>query len=198
MTIQARVRVGFGAVIVAWLAIARPWTIRPIAGESSGPFDATAYVAKIWDARAVPAIRARAIPFLTYEQQHTTPATPVSLDGVVLAVDTRSRVGVAAIDLNPPDGRVDALLLIGPALRGTAIRDALDFIRFTDFTNQIEFAAVANALNDRAFAAALKEVNAASLAGRRVQAIGVAWRDSTAADALPFVVPVQLSIGDRP
>jgi predicted lipoprotein len=187
-----------GAAIVAWLAIARPWTIRPIGGEPEGPFDATAYVAKIWDARAVPAVRARAISFAAYENQHTTRATPVSLDGTVVDVDTRSRVGVAAVDLNPADGRADARLLIGPALRGTAIRDALDFIQFTDFTNQIQFAAVANALNDRAMQTALKDVNAASLAGRRVQVIGVAWRDSTAPDALPFVVPVQLSIGDRP
>jgi predicted lipoprotein len=198
VTIRARAWSGIGAVIVAWLAIARPWTIRPIAGEPGGPFDAAAYVTRIWEARAVPAIRSRAISFAAYETQHTTRATPVSLDGTVVDVDTRSRVGVATVDLNPPDGRADARLLIGPALRGTALRDALEFIQFTDFTNQIQFAAVANALNDRALLSALKNVNAASLAGRRIRVIGVAWRDSIAPDAVPFVVPVQLSIGERP
>ena len=186
-----------GLAVVAWLAIARPWTIRPITEESHGPFDAAAYVDRVWDARAVPTIRSRAIPFAAFESQKTSRATPVSLDGVVIDVDGRSRVGVAAIDVTR-DGRPDALLRIGPVLRGTAIRDALDFIQFTDFTNQIQFAAVANALNERALTTALKGVTAASLVGHRVQVIGVAWRESTGTPGLPYVVPVQLSIGDRP
>ena len=37
-----------------------------------------------------------------------------------------------------------AAIQIGPVLRGTALRDALEFVRFTDFVNQFEFAGVAN------------------------------------------------------
>src|SRR5262249_44460236 len=148
-----------------------PWTIRPIAEESNRPFDAKEYVAKIWDARVLSTLRSRAVAFsLSGRPDH---ATPVTLDGVVVAVNTTSRVGTAAIDVMPTDGRPDAQLMIGPVIRGTALRDALDFIQFTDFTNQIQFADVANALNDRVLATALKHVETSDLKGRHVQVLGV-------------------------
>jgi len=182
---------------IAWLAIFRPWTIRPIADESHRPFDAKEYVAKIWDVRAVPALQSRAVGLPDLLGRPTSQPTPVSLDGIVVEVNTSSRVGTAAIDVAPTDGRPDVLLMIGPVIRGTALRDALDFIQFSDFTNQIQFAEVANALNDRALAAALEPVDPAALKGRPVHVLGVAWRESSPSGTLPFIVPVQLSIGGR-
>ncbi len=44
--------------------------------------------------------------------------------------------------------RID--LQIGPVVFGTALRDALSFIQFGDFVNQIQYAQVSRALNDRA------------------------------------------------
>jgi predicted lipoprotein len=185
------------AVVAAWLAIARPWTIRPIADEPRGPFDANAYVETIWESRVLPAIRSQAVSLSGFENAPGARATAVSFDGVVTGVNTDSRVGTASIDVAPPDGRVDAVVLIGPVVRGTALRDALDFIRFTDFTNQIQFAAVANALNDRVLATALQGIAPEALAGRSVQVLGVAWTDPSAGEA-PFVVPVEIAIGEGP
>jgi predicted lipoprotein len=182
----------------AWLAIARPWTIRPIAEDTHGPFDAQAYVARIWDSRALPTLRSAAVPFAAYRTLQTARATPVRLEGVVVGVDTASRVGTASIDVLPTDGRPDVLLMIGPVLRGTALRDALEFIQFTDFTNQLQFAAVGTALNERVLATALKGVTADVLTGHHVDVLGVAWKDAQAGDRLPFVVPVELSIAERP
>ena len=184
-------------VAIVWLAVFRPWTIRPIAEQPHGPFDAKTYVAAIWDARVLPTLRSRAVQFASF-QDRPDHATSVSLNGVVLDVNTSSRVGTAAIDVAPGDGRADALLMIGPVLRGTALRDVLDFIQFTDFTNQIQFADVANALNDHVLTTVIEHLDAATLKGRHVQVLGVAWRQSSTVDVLPFVVPVQLSIGDRP
>ena len=185
------------AAFAAWLAIAQPWTIRPIADEARGPFDAGTYVETIWESRVVPAIRSQAMPLADFESGPGARAAAVSFDGVVTGVNTESRVGTASIDVAPPDGRVDVLVLIGPVVRGTALRDALDFIQFTDFTNQIQFAAVANALNDRVLATTLQDLAPEALAGRSVQILGVAWRDRTA-DDVPFVVPVEIAVGDRP
>ena len=57
-------------------------------------------------------------------------------------------------------------------LRGTALRDALDFIQFTDFVNQLEFASVANALNNRVLSDVIGRVNIDDLAGRDVTFVG--------------------------
>ncbi|WP_319483199.1 DUF2291 domain-containing protein [uncultured Cohaesibacter sp.] len=67
----------------------------------------------------------------------------------VIAVNTKSRASTLGLDLEPYDGTVDALLQIGPVVKGTAIRDSLDFLKFDDFTNQLEFARIANAMNDK-------------------------------------------------
>lgn len=178
-----------------WLAIARPWTIRPMA-DGRSPFDARTYVGSIWDARVVPLVRSRAVALGTVPPQALTQATPVTMDGVVLDVVTSSRVGTAAVDLEPADGRPDALLMIGPVLRGTALRDALDFVRFTDFTNQIQFASVGAALNERALAAT-RPLDLSTSTGREIHVLGVAWRDGDRPESLPLVVPVQGSLGDR-
>jgi predicted lipoprotein len=193
-----RMWVATGVAAIVWLAIFRPWTIRPIADEARRPFDANEYVRTIWDARVLPTVQSRAVPFDGFRDRRAGNATPVSFDGVVVEVNTSSRVGTAAIDIAPGDGRPDALLMVGPVVRGTALRDALDFIRFTDFTNQIQFADVANALNDRILATILAHVDIATLKGRHVHVVGVAWRESSTPDALPLVLPVELSIGDHP
>lgn len=66
---------------------------------------------------------------------------PVKLEGVVVEANTESRAATIGVDTTGK-GKADATVQIGPALRGTAIRDALDFVSFNDFTNQIDFAAM--------------------------------------------------------
>jgi predicted lipoprotein len=187
----------------AWLVIDRPWTIRPIGQQtSSGPFDAVAYVDGIWASRVVPQIEATAVAVAAFLDASTPGASgtrtgAVGLEGVILSVDTASRVGVVLVDVDPIDGRADASMQIGPVLRGTALRDALDFIRFTDFTNQIEFAAVAGALNDRVRSGVLGAIDVGALEGRRVRAIGAASHHPNASGGLPSIVPVRLVVEDR-
>jgi predicted lipoprotein len=63
-------------------------------------------------------------------------------------------------------------LQIGPAINGTAIRDAAGFIEFGQFTNQVEYAAAATALNDQVKQQVLADVDAAALDGQRVSFTG--------------------------
>lgn len=67
--------------------------------------------------------------------------------GVIISVNTESRASTIDIDLLPCDGAPDLELQIGPVIKDSAIRDSLDFISFTDFTNQLEFARLSNAFN---------------------------------------------------
>lgn len=187
-----------GLVLLSWLTIDRPWTIRPIGAprSSSIPFDATAWVDGVWTPRVLPHLDATAVSMEAFVATSTAngPAArseAVRFEGVVTAVDSSSRVGVASIDLQPADGRPDAVLQIGPVVRGTALRDALDFVRFSDFTNQIEFAAIGRALNDRVLANVLAGIDPATLQGRLIRVLGVASHGAQPGD-LPWVVPIRL------
>jgi predicted lipoprotein len=70
-----------------------------------------------------------------------------------------------------PEGTTVSLQ-IGPAINGTAIRDAAGFIEFGQFTNQVEYAAAATALNEQVKQQVLEGVDAAALDGRRVAFTG--------------------------
>jgi predicted lipoprotein len=171
-----------------------PWTVRPIeksgASEGGHAFDASAYLESIWDSKVMPAIATAAV--WNPETRDLPAAFLVKGSGRVLSVDTSSRTGLMMIDLAPYDGRADLAVQIGPVLRGTALRDALPFIQFSQFVNQLEFARVGNALNDRAWKTALASLNKDGLTGRLATFAGAASRP--AGSAIPEVVPVQLSV----
>jgi predicted lipoprotein len=63
-------------------------------------------------------------------------------------------------------------LQIGPAINGTAVRDAAGFIEFGQFTNQVEYAAAATALNEQVKQQVLAGVDPAALEGQRVSFTG--------------------------
>jgi predicted lipoprotein len=60
----------------------------------------------------------------------------------------------------------------GPALPGTAIRDAVGFISFGQFLNQVEFADAATALNNQVKVQVLKPLDPAGLDGKRIRFLG--------------------------
>ena len=197
-------RVALMAVAGAVCVACKPWTVRPIEETASGTpagsarFDAAAYVESIWVSRVEPAVKASAIELNAGSAASAAPVGTTVLvrgAGIVSAVDTRSRVGLALVDLAPADGRPDVAVQIGPVLRGTGVRDALPFIRFGDFANQLEFADVANALNARVLHSVLAAIDTASLQGRPVSFWGAMKADGAGGDRLPEVVPVILQGG---
>lgn len=70
-------------------------------------------------------------------------------EGKVVAADRASRAAKMELDVTG-DGAADLTVQLGPVIRGTSLRDAADFLVFTDFRDQIEFAKLARALNDEA------------------------------------------------
>jgi len=78
---------------------------------------------------------------------------------------------------------------IGPAINGTAVRDAVGFIEFGQFVNQVEYAGAATALNDQVKAKVLKGIDPASLEGKRVSFLGAF---SLVTPSVITVTPVKL------
>ncbi|MDP5307107.1 DUF2291 family protein [Paracoccus spongiarum] len=110
-------------------------------------------------------------------------------EGKVVEADRASRAASLLLD-SDGDGQGDLTVQLGPVVRGTALRDALDFLNFTDFRDQIEFAKLARALNDQAHdRLALPQ---GDLTGLRLAVEGA--MTLTSADAAWVMVPVALQV----
>jgi len=199
---RTALRLGLGIIGVAIvLAIVRPWTVRPIHMSTAGAFDANAYVASIWpqiietaDRSAVDVTTiAQNLPKTGGDSLPTRRAVLVRGSGVVSSVDLSSRVGLAHLQI---DGLVapGVAIQVGPVLRGTALRDALPFVRFTDFANQFDFAAVATSIHRRVLQDVLGPIDVEELAGRNVSFTGAVVIDNARADSTLAIVPVTLRV----
>ena len=154
-------------------------------------FDAVEYVEAVWDEQIIPAYEEMALDYETVMAalradrtaaadqygrvlQGGEPAAVFKVRGtaVVIEFDDTSRNGVFRIDFDPTDGESDATLQVGPVLRGTAIRDSVDFIRFTDVGNQLQFAALASELNARMAQDSVEPLDLQTIAGKRISFLG--------------------------
>jgi len=200
---RARPRLVVGVLLCGVLHLAcKPWTVRPIDEGSDKPFDARTFVDEIWSAKVVPAARASDVDAATAlldrsADPQKTHSVMVRGRGVVREVDRASRVGLARVDLEPTDGHVDAAIQIGPVIRGTALRDALEFVRFSDFTNQLDYADVASELNERVLDGGLAGIARADLDGKTVSFHGAATLGRSRGGVIE-IVPVVLRIEELP
>ncbi len=111
-------------------------------------------------------------------QRETSPyAYPVSGTGV--AGEVRGTLLPLTIEGLPPG--VEVVLQIGPAINGTALRDATGLIGFDDFLNQIEYADAATELNNQVKEEVLAGFDAAAAEGKAVSFTGAfAYGSNTA------------------
>jgi predicted lipoprotein len=208
-----------GAVVAVILAAALPGCKiikTPTAEEKAAQaaksaFDPAAKVDAIWQSQAVPDLEKRAGDLKTVMQavasnpdeagakfgnprkQSTSPWTyAVKLNGKVVAADTATRAATLDVDVDG-DGKADAKVQIGPAIRGTALRDALDFVDFNEFKNQIEWAQFGKAFNEKANTSFLAALPRDGLTGKTVNITG-AFPLPTSGQ-LPLITPSALTLG---
>lgn len=116
------------------------------------------------------------------------------LSGTIVAANTESRASTIDVDIDG-DGAEDATIQIGPVVRGTALRDALDFVPFGSFTNQIDYARFGKALNGLVNEAELGDLPRDDLVGRSVTVLGVF--PLTDPQAVPVVTVAEITVGDQ-
>ena len=169
------------------------------------------FVDKIWDDKVVPYFKKKCLPIgdilpawsedqeaagRAFGYREKAEGSPwnflVKGSGVIVGVNTASRASTVDVDLDPPDGNADVTLQIGPVIKDTGVRDALEFISFTDFTNQLEFARLSNAFNKKVNAAVLSGLDRENLMGKRIAFHGVftQLQDSD----LVRITPVELEV----
>lgn len=115
--------------------------------------------------------------------------------GRIVGANTATRAATAAIDIDG-DGNADATVQLGPVIRGTALRDALPFVSFSDFADQIEFASFSRALNSRAYDEAMASIPRDDLQGTQVSGIG-AFTMRRPGDEI-LITPVEVTVGPAP
>ena len=180
-------------------------------GGTAPAFNPDKMVEDIWAAKVIPYLQQKSGPFSEVhalatadpaaagakygnpKKQANSPWTfAVRLEGMIVAANTQSRAATIDVDVDG-DGKADARVQIGPAVRGTALRDSLDFIQFNDFTNQIDFAQFGKSFNTYANAAVLSKLPREGLDGKQVKLLG-AYVPASGSD-LPLMTPAEAEIG---
>jgi len=199
------------------LASCKLWTIRPIESKgqraaSSQQFNADAYVDSIWQNKVVPTMLERAVDLSTvlaaldadveaakkqYSSGDTGGATHFIVKGTgrVSRAESRTQNRSISLVLQNYQGRAEVAIQVGPVFRGTALRDAVGFIQFNQFVNQLQFADVGNKLNDRVATAVVKDFDLETAQGKQVSFYGA----FTLGDRAKIVItPVKLEAGGQP
>ncbi|WP_413991070.1 DUF2291 family protein [Labrys okinawensis] len=182
-------------------------------GSSGGPaaFDPDKMVNEMWDAKVIPYLTAKAGDFAVVRdlaakspdeagarfgyraKEGSTPWTYViKAQGRIVAANTQSRAATIDVDVDQ-DGKADMVVQIGPALRGTTLRDSLDFVSFNSFTNQIDYAQFGKAFNTKVNAGVLQPLPRDGLVGRSVTVLGTYALEPGGKP--PLVTPAELSLG---
>ncbi|MDO9418427.1 DUF2291 family protein [Pararhizobium sp.] len=199
------------ALSLAGCKIIKTPSAEEAAEAATGGFNPDRMVAEIWETKVVPFLETRAGPFPDVlalsardveaagakfghkEKQGSAPWTfAAKLDGVIVTAETKSRSAYIDVDVNA-DGTADARIQIGPAIKGTAIRDSLDFVNFNEFKNQIEWAQFGKSFNTHVNGLILDKISRDGLAGKKVQALGAFPLPSKG--QLPLFVPAQITVG---
>lgn len=175
---------------------------------ASDSFDADAFAKDVWDNQLISYYSERKVDgniLVTALKEDTAKAQEeygqgsdeigsnwtfiVEGKGKVIDVDTSSRAGIMGVDFEPFDGQVDVKLQIGPVIKGSAIRDTLDYIKLDDFSNQVEFASISKAFNGLLVTNVLGDRDYAKDIGKTVTFLGCFTYDSVEEI---LIAPVQL------
>ncbi|PDT45126.1 DUF2291 family protein [Sinorhizobium fredii] len=198
-------------VALAGCKIIKTPTAEEAAQSATGGFDPDRMVGGIWDSKVVPYLDKKAGPFTEVaalaarnleaagakyghkEKQGSAPWTfAARLSGTIVKAETKSRSAYVEVDADG-DAKADARVQIGPAIRGTAIRDSLDFVNFNEFKNQIEWAQYGKAFNTHVNGLVLEKLSRDQLVGKKLDAVGA--YPEPAKGQLPLFVPVELTVG---
>ncbi|GAA4972998.1 putative lipoprotein [Nonomuraea thailandensis] len=174
------------AVLIVLMAVDTEYrTAETAAAAAPAKFDPAVFGAENYQAKVVPAIRQSAVdlPVLLkalagdkdaagqkYGKRQGAGTYTFAVKGTGKAGEARSGLLPLTVGGLPEGTRVS--LQIGPAINGTALRDAAGFITFGQFTNQVEYADAATALNDEMRAELLNGLDVAALDGKEITFTG--------------------------
>ncbi|MGW3628383.1 DUF2291 family protein [Streptomyces sp. NPDC000880] len=136
-------------------------------------------------AGAVKADQAAAATKFGQQEGTSAPVFSVKANGVA---GQATADGILPIEVKGMPSGVKVYVQTGPALNGTAIRDATGTVHFQQFVNQLDYQTASDQLNNQVKAKVLKGIDTAALTGKQVSVTGAFQLVNPAAYIL---VPVQ-------
>jgi predicted lipoprotein len=200
------------ALVILWFAGLLA-TVKPIGSaqsmeammEGGTAFDKVKFVDDIWDSKVIPTTEKNAVSLsrlVAAIQKNADDAGKeygnnvggaynflVQFSGKVSKVDTTSLTGTVTVDADVAAGSLPVNIQIGPIILGTALRDAVKFITFEQFTNQMQYGGVSDEMNGRITRYVISKLNLKGLVGKRVSVKGAFTYDGTSAKDI-LVTPV--------
>jgi predicted lipoprotein len=178
--------------------------------EGGTAFDKVKYVDSIWQSRVLPTVETtsisidKLIPALEKDPESAVKDFGnnvggaynflIHFTGTVSSVDTSSMTGTVTVKVPYGSEELSVKVQIGPIILGTALRDALKFISFEQFLNQIQYGGVSDELNTRVEKNVVSKLDLKTLEGKTVSVKGAFTYDgSNAKDIL--VTPVLVTVG---
>ena len=154
-------------------------------------FNAGDNVAEIWESQAVPELQEKAVELADFLKEANGDLKSlvdqygkysmgtsgeinyvVKGTGTVTEVNQEKKAGYMTVKLEGYDGTLEISIQIGSVYKGSSIRDSLDIIKFGDYTNQQDWAAVSQSLNKAVDEQVVRPADPASLKDKTISFTG--------------------------
>lgn len=173
-------------------------------------FNAGDNVANIWDSKALPELEGKAVDITRFLEESggdlkslvdkygkysmgTSGEINYVVKGtaVVEEVNQEKKAGYMVVKPEGYGGDVVIKLQIGSVYKGSSVRDSLDFIKFGDYKNQQEWAAVSQSFHDIIDATVVKAAEPETLQGKTIEFTGTFTANK---DDEILITPVKLTV----
>lgn len=173
-------------------------------------FNAGDDVAKIWDSAALPELKGKAVDLAAflkeakgdlksladkygkYSMGNSGDLTyTVKSTATVKEVNTEKKAGYLEVTVGGYSGPAKIEVQIGPVFKGSSVRDALKIIKFEEYKNQVDYAAVSQSINSVIKKSVIDKVDLTTLKGKQIEFTGCFTVDQ---DNLILITPVALTV----
>lgn len=173
-------------------------------------FNAGDNVTEIWDSAAIPELTEKAVDLSTFLTEAkddlksladqygkysmgTSGQLSYTVKGLatVKEVNTEKKAGYMELTIDGYSGPVIIRLQTGPVFKGSAVRDSLEIIKFEDYKNQVDYAAVSQGIHGIIQSTIIDKIDLTSLSGKQIEFTGCFTVDK---EDLILITPVILTV----
>jgi predicted lipoprotein len=173
-------------------------------------FNAGDDVAAIWDSAALPELTGKAVDLAAFLMESngdlksladkygkysmgTSGELNYTVKGTatVKEVHTEKKAGYMDVTLDGYTGPITIQIQIGTVYKGTAVRDSLNIIKFEDYKNQVDYAAVSQSIHQVIQKSVIDQLDLKNITGKQIEFTGCFTADNNEAI---LITPVALTV----